>query len=578
MRSTSSARPARSFIKKAHVTAQSFSASGRALFIFFSGLLIISSVALVYMLNAQFLVTTPAYGGSLSEGIIGTPRFINPLLAASDADRDLTALVYSGLLKASPQGYVPDLAEKYDVSDEGRVYTFVLRQDATFHDGTPVTAQDVVFTVTKTQDPALKSPQRANWNGVIAEAIDARTVKFTLRQAYAPFVENATLGIVPKHLWETISTDEMPFSTLNNTPIGSGPFMVSSVSRTSSGVPSSYTLEAFDDYTLGKPYLSTLVFYFYQNEDDVTQALKNKEIETASSISPAALAELRDAVVDRSSLNRIFAVFFNQNQSEILRDKVVRQALDHSIHREALVTQVLSGYGTPLYGPIPPAALGTAHQQQATQAQLTQEARQLLLDAGWKTGPNGIFQKTNAENTTKTLTFSLATGNVPELRAAAEYLRKTWGEVGIQVEVHVYDQGDLSQNVIRPRRYDALLFGEVVGRELDLFAFWDSSQRVDPGLNVALYANATADKILAQLRQTTDATARTALYQQFTAEITRDIPAVFLYAPDFVYIVPKDLRGLDLQFIETPSDRFLSAYQWHRESDFVWPIFAQNKK
>ncbi len=577
MRSTSSARPARSFIKKANTTAKSFSASGRALFIFFAGLLIVSSVALVYLLNAQFLVVAPAYGGSLSEGIIGTPRFINPLLAASDADRDLSALVYSGLLKASHGGYIPDLAEKYEVSDEGRIYTFTLRSGVTFHDGTPLTSDDVVFTVTKTQDPTLKSPERANWNGVIVEAINARTVKFTLRQAYAPFVENMTLGILPKHLWENIEVEEMPFSTLNSSPIGSGPFMVRSVSRTS-GVPSSYTLDAFAGYALGKPYLSSLVFRFYQNEDDIMEALKNKEIETASSVSPAALSGLDDAVVDRSSLNRIFAVFFNQNQSEVLRDKVVRQALDQAVSRETLVEYVLSGYGTPLHGPIPPATLGnTLEQPTASQAELVEKARQTLIDAGWKTGPDGVFQKTTLEKTTKTLAFSLATGNVPELRTAAEYLRKTWGEVGAQVEVHVYDQGDLSQNVIRPRRYDALLFGEVVGRELDLFAFWDSSQRVDPGLNVALYANATADKILAELRQTTDATSRKTLYQQFTAEITRDIPAVFLYAPDFVYIVPKDLQGLDLQFIETPSDRFLSAYKWYRESDFVWPIFAQTK-
>jgi len=576
MRSTSSARPARSFIKTLNTTAQSFSASGRALFMFFAGLLICSSIALVYLLNVQFLVAAPAYGGSLSEGIIGTPRFINPILATSDADRDLSALVYSGLLKASNDGYIPDLAQTYEVSDEGRVYTFTLREDATFHDGTPVTASDIVFTITKTQDPALKSPERANWNGVIAEAIDARTVKFTLRQAYAPFVENATLGILPKHLWEKIGAEEMPFSTLNSSPVGSGPFMVRAISRTSSGVPSSYTLEAFSDYALGKPYISSLVFRFYQNEDDLTQALKSKEIETASSVSPVALAELDDIKVDRSSLNRIFAVFFNQNQSEVLRDKTVRQALDQAISREALVEQVLGGYGTPLYGPIPPSA-PQKNPQPSNQAELVARAHQLLVDAGWKTGPDGIFQKTTAEKSTKTLTFSLATGNVPELRAAAEYLRKTWGEVGVQVEVHVYDQGDLSQNVIRPRRYDALLFGEAVGREIDLFAFWDSSQRVDPGLNVALYANATADKILAQLRQTTDPASRNVLHQQFTAEITQDIPAVFLYAPDFVYIVPKDLQGLDLQFIETPSDRFLSAYKWHRESDFVWPIFVQNK-
>jgi peptide/nickel transport system substrate-binding protein len=164
---------------------------------------------------------------------------------------------------------------------------------------------------------------------------------------------------------------------------------------------------------------------------------------------------------------------------------------------------------------------------------------------------------------------------VPELRATAEYLRQQWAKVGAKVDVKIFDQGDLSQNVIRPRKYDALLFGEVVGRELDLFAFWHSSQRNDPGLNISLYANSTADKVLEELRETSSDDKRLDLYNQFAAELKKDVPAVFLYAPDFVYSIPQDIVGVDLGFIETPSDRFLSAPQWHRETDYVWPIFGR---
>ncbi|HEV8666804.1 MAG TPA: hypothetical protein VN665_03075, partial [Candidatus Paceibacterota bacterium] len=129
----------------------------------------------------------------------------------------------------------------------------------------------------------------------------------------------------------------------------------------------------------------------------------------------------------------------------------------------------------------------------------------------------------------------------------------------------------------RPRKYDALLFGEVIGRELDLFAFWDSSQRNDPGLNIAEYANSTADKILEQLRTTSDDNTRAQLYGQFEDQLNADIPAIFLYAPDFVYIVPKQLAGLNLGFIEEPSDRFLSVTDWHLETDAVYPIFAKRR-
>lgn len=572
----------RSFVTQSEKIFRAFSASGRVLFFFFAGLLAFSSLGLVYTLNAQFLRTVPAYGGSVSEGIIGSPRFINPVLALSDADHDLTNLVYSGLLRATPDGgYIPDLAKTYSVSDDGRIYTVVLKE-ATFHDGTPVSADDVAFTIARTQDPALKSPERANWEGVSVAVVDAQTVQFTLKQAYAPFIENLTFGILPKHLWQAVSVAEMPFSELNNTPIGSGPFRMGQVRRTSAGIPSSYTLEAFSDYALGQPYLDRITLYFYQNEDELVQALTRGEIEMVSGISASTVASLENMYVARSSLNRVFGVFFNQNQSEVLRDPAVRQALNDVVDRADLVEKVLSGHGTPLTGPVPPSLLknpGTPVEKK-DMGLVSADALRLLREHGWTPGPDGMLQKVTrvGKNEKVTpLTFSLATSNVPELRTAAEYLRHAWGAVGIKVDVHIYDQGDLSQNVIRPRKYDALLFGEVVGRELDLFAFWGSSQRSDPGLNIALYANVTADKILDELRQSTNDSEREQLYHTFAAELEKDKPAVFLYTPDFMYIVPKDVQGLGLGFIETPSDRFLSAYQWHREVDYVWPFFARTQ-
>lgn len=565
-------------LKKAQHTLDSFTASGRALFLFFAALCAVSSIALLYMLNASLLIAAPAHGGNLVEGILGSPRFINPVLALSDADRDLTALAYSGLLRATPEGgYVPDLASDYGVSDDGRTYTFAMRDGATFHDGKPVTADDVVFTVQKIQDPALKSPLRANWDGVIAEAPDAHTVRFTLKSPYAPFIKNLTLGILPKALWSGVSDEEFSFSELNASPVGSGPYRVGDITRTASGIPSSYQLKPFAGYALGQPYLS-LTLRFYQSEDALVQALKGGEVDAASGISPEKLAAFHDTNIATTPLNRVFAVFFNQNQSELLRQKAVRGALNAAIDRKDLIQKVLGGYGTPLKGPVPPSVL--APEDGSSTPGNLDAARAMLAADGWKMSDAGVLQKTTGTGsaaTTQTLSFDLATANVPELRAAAQYLHDAWGQLGAQVNVKVFEAGDLSQNVIRPRHYDALLFGEVIGRELDLFAFWHSSQRNDPGLNVAGYANSTADKALQELRQTSDPAQRAALYKEFTDELAADVPAVFLYAPDFVYSIPKDIQGLDLGLVESPSDRFLSVTQWHREVDYVWPIFAGGK-
>lgn len=559
------------FIEEAEEAVRQFRGAGRALFLFFTGMLVISSVALLYMLEASVVVASPARGGSLTEGIVGSPRFINPVLALSDADRDLTALTYSGLLRATPEGdYVPDLASQYEVSADGLVYSVTLREGVTFHDGQPVTAEDVVFTVHKTQINALKSPLRANWDGVVAEVVDASHVRFTLKSPYSPFVGNLTLGILPAHLWQNVSDEEFPFSELNSDPVGSGPYKVTSITRTSGGIPLAYKLSANKSYALGEPYLSVLLLRFYQNESALAQALKNDEAESGSGLSAASLSGLSGEPVT-APLNRVFGVFFNQNQSAVLRDRDVRQALSLAIDRYDLVEKVLGGYGTPLERPVPPAIL------QSNAAPATGDpalaARQSLIDDGWELR-DGVLTRGEGDKT-ETLTFNLATGNVPELHRAAGYLKEAWERMGAKVEVQVFEAGDLSQNVIRPRKYDALLFGEVIGRELDLFAFWHSSQRNDPGLNIALYANAEVDKALDGMRTTSDKARQRELYQEFEAEIQKDIPAIFLYAPDFVYSVPNDLKGLNLGLVETPSDRFLSIPQWHREVDYVWPLFAK---
>ncbi len=566
--------------QRAQETLGTLSYTGRGLFLFFALMATASSVGLVYLMNQSLVVATPARGGTLTEGIVGSPRFINPILAASDADRDLTSIVYSGLLHAEPDGtYTPDLAESYTTSGDGRVYTFVIRSSATFHNGTPVTADDIAFTVGKIQDPAVHSPLRANWEGVSVSVLDSHTVSFTLKSAYAPFVENLTLGIVPKSLWQGVGSDEFPFSDLNTSPIGSGPYRIGNIARNASGIPTSYTLHSFRNYALGEPYLSTLVLKFYQSETALEDALRGGDIESASGITPASLGSIGGTNIRTVPLNRVFGVFFNQNQSEVLRDVQVRTALSMGIDRRALIENVLGGYGQPIQGPIPPSFDGEDElvHQSLSSSTTDQVAQQYLLSRGWTMESGLLTKKTGSGKNVKTitLTFSLATANVPELRAAAEYLKQEWGKMGAQVNVQVFEQGDLSQNVIRPRKYDSLLFGEVVGRELDLFAFWHSSQRNDPGLNIASYANATVDKALENLRITSDPSKRRELLQQFAAQVESDIPAVFLYSPDFVYSIPNDIAGVDLDYVETPSDRFLSIAGWHREEDYVWPLLIR---
>lgn len=537
---------------------------------------VVSALFVVEKLNRALLTEVPARGGELIEGVMGSPRFINPLLAISDVDRDLVSLIYSGLMKATPEGeLVPDLAERYEISGDGLVYTFFLRDDAEFHDGASVTADDVVFTVTQAQHPALKSPKRANWEGVIATKINDHEVALTLKQPYAPFLENTTMGILPVHIWKDIDADAFPFSTVNIEAIGSGPYRIDRIRKNDNGILVAYDLIPFKQYPLGRPYIENLQLRFYGNEDALITSLNEEVIESASGISPGKLSRItrQDVNIEQTPLPRVFAVFFNQNQAGVFAKSEVRKALDAALNKKLIVTTVLSGYGTVIDSPLPPGILTASSTQIVAAEDRLAGAQQILLDAGWKRGDDGVFIKGTGATAVR-LSFSLATSNVPELAAAAQLVETQWEALGAEVDLKVFEPSALNQTSIRPRKYDALFFGEIVGRELDLFAFWHSSQRNDPGLNIALYANITADKLLEEARTLEDRGARLEKFKEFEEEIKKDIPAVFLYAPDFIYVVPKKLKGLSINGVTMPSDRFLGVREWHVVTEKVWPFFT----
>ena len=563
-------------VSSLHKIIASLSPSERVLFWLLTAAFIFSTFIVFTQVNKETTSEVPVRGGTVREGVIGAPRFINPLLALSDTDRDLTTLIYAGLTRPTPSGeLIPDLAERYSISEDGTEYRFVLRDDARFHDGVPITADDVVFTVIMAQDAVIKSPRRADWDGVRVEKINDREVLFTLDRPYAPFLENTTIGILPRHLWMNVPPQEFAFSTFNTQPVGSGPFKLNDISYNSSGIPTQYDLRAYKDYTLGRPYINKLLVYFYSNEEDLLRAYVSGTINNLSAISSATLSEIltEDSELLQIALPRIFAIFFNQNKNHVFADKNVRQALEVLIDKEYIVQTVLNGYGTAIDSPIPP---GTIVNQQETLSQGAGDASErrelahtLLSDAGWE-----FDEETNQWNDgEQILAFSIATANTPELKRAAQIAATAWTEAGISVKVNIFETGDLNQNIIRPRSYEALLFGEVVGRGLDLFAFWHSSQKDDPGLNIANYTNSAVDDILAEARTISDKEERDELYLAFEEEILDDMPAIFLYVPDFLYVVPTKLKGVTIDIVATPSERFSGVHLWHTQTERIWYFF-----
>lgn len=561
-------------------TINSFTHAERVVFYFFTTIFILTGIILLWNVSSAYLVKVPTDGGSLTEGVVGNPRFINPVLALSEADKNLTALIYSGLVRVDTDGSIKhDLASDLVISEDERTYTVTISDEARFHDGTPVTADDVVFTITKIRDLIIKSPKRGNWEGVTIEKIDNKTIEFSLKQNYEPFMYNLATGILPKHIWKNVNDDEFSFSQFNSLPIGSGPYKVQKVERNSGGIPDYYELAPYEDSLSGKPYIKSLVFRFYPSEQELINAYNNGDIESIGGISPNKLPLLNtgNSQIIQSPLPRIFAVFFNQNRSKTLAQREVRQALEISAPKDKIVNEILSGYATAIDSPLPASVYPWAIDSTSSSTEdRIDQAKKILNKAGWKINPTTGTLEKSINKDIITLSFTISTGDAPELKSIAEKLKSTWEELGAKVEVLAFQSGELNQAVIRPRQFDALLFGEVVGRDADLYPFWHSSQRNDPGLNIALYTNSKTDKFLDLARTSSNRAAVEAAYKSFSDEINKDIPAVFLYSPNFVYILPEKLKDVRLGSLAVPQDRFLGVVNWYVETDRVWEIFLNS--
>jgi peptide/nickel transport system substrate-binding protein len=563
--------------------------------------LAVATFAVLFMLiqiNNTFIVEVPSEGGTITEGIIGAPTLINPVLALSDADKDLTAIVYSGLMRKGENGIlIPDLADAYDVSANGLIYTFSIKKSATFQDGTPVTASDVLFTINKIQDPLIKSPRKTGWDGIVVTKKDNMTIVFTLSKPYISFMNNTTIGILPEHVWKNVTTAEFGLSILNIKAIGSGPYKIVSVSKNSDGIPQKYQLTRSPLFSLGEPHVKNFTIVSYANEKELINALVSHNIDQAGGVSAENAKLLTDNGyrISASTLPRIFGMFWNSVNNKVLADHTVISALDMALDRQAIIDQVLAGYGTIIHTPIP----STILPESGIYTNGTIDQANLLLNkAGWTMGTDGIrsrggmttvIQKiTNKKTkkvTTKSVTvpskqpstrleFSLTTGDTPELKQSSQLIKQQLARIGVLVDVKIYETGPLNQ-LIRTRRYEALFFGQVINNESDLFAFWHSSQKADPGLNVAMYSNPSVDTLLLSAQKTLSPDVRMNKYKDFITAFNKDTPALLIYSPKYLYATSKDLDHILIGNVSVPSDRFSLIYTWYASKDRVWKIFTK---
>ena len=496
----------------------------------------------------KFTTLEPEKGGVLRLGVIGRPSYVNPVLAQSnDCDKDLIELIYDGLYSIDGEGkLIANLSEKTEVSEDGRTYIIFLKDNIYWHDGMAFTADDVIFTIETIQDPSIRSPLRLNWAGVVVEKLGIHVVRFNLKSPYEPFLQNLTLKIIPKHIWENIESRNFLSADYNLKPIGTGPYLFNSLEKNKAGKIISYSLAANENYFQKEPFISQLIFHSYDNYDLAKSGLLKKEID---GFSPVLIEDIdffenkKNTQIASLFLPRYYAVFLN-SKNPLFDQKEIREALDLAIPHQELVTEILKKQAFLLGGPFTSGFLG--------------EEFNLLPEYSPEKAKEII--KELEEDQRK---FVLSLPDNLELIRVANYLKTCWEKIGVSVELQILPLATLEKEIIQTRSYDALLFGEIIGQDPDLFSFWHSSQVTDPGLNLSAYQNKDLDELLEKIRQDFDKEQRMNDMKIVQDTLFKDKPALFLYNPFYLYVLPKKIKGNNIQYANLPSEKFSDIENWY---------------
>lgn len=315
----------------------------KAFFVIIFVIFIASLSIYIHSIYINNTIVVPANYGHIREGLVGQPQLINPLYSSiSDIDKDLVELVFSGLMKYNGQGeIIPDLISDYTIEDNGKNIVFTIKENVLWHDNTPLTIDDVIFTIDLVKETEYSSPLRTNWLGVEIEKTSEYSALLTLKQKYTGFEESlVNLKIMPKHIWEGKNFQAMTSNVQLNVfhPIGSGPYKIEKVNQNGNETIKSIVLQRNNNYYDNPPYINRIEFVFFNNEDELKRNLEKGKIDLAS------IANYEGAkIIEMPSYYNLFL----NNQKKPLNDKEIRQALTMLTTRELKSPFLSSFYNLP---------------------------------------------------------------------------------------------------------------------------------------------------------------------------------------------------------------------------------------
>lgn len=516
--------------------------------------------SLLILSNSITAIYVPQAGGTYIEGIAAAPGNLNPLYYQNQTDRDVGALIFRGLTRATESGVVvPELARSWEIGEADRSYTFELRDDVLWHDGEPFTAEDVAFTIRVLQAPTFTGrPELVDvWRNVEVDVLDALTVRFTLPDPFAPFLSYTTLGILPKHILGQEPIAQLADASFSRQPVGTGPWRIETVE------PGKISFEPHPDFYGDAPMLGRVTFRFYPSTAAVYSAYERGEVLGVSRLALAGIAELSQI----ETLNVYSApqagttmIVVNMN-NPLFADPAVRKALLFGLNREALIDNVLDGQGVVAHSLYLPTHWAY-NPDVPTYTYDAERARQLLEQAGWTDdNRDGVREKEDVK-----LQFTLLTNQEnPQHVALIDSVARQWAQIGVQAEPRAVNFADLVQTYLRPRQFETVLLDSPPKptTDPDMYPLWHSSQAVDEGLNWASWSNARVDDLLEEGERVLDHNTRRDIYGKLQRIFAEEVPSLPLFHPIYTYGVDEKVQNVQIGPITTPSDRFQTLNEWY---------------
>ncbi len=513
------------------------------------------------------ILTQPTSGGVYTEALIGSVSRFNPILDRNNAaDRDVDRLLFSGLIRFDSTGMpLPDLADAWGTSQDGTIYNFSIRPDALWHDGTPVTTDDVIFTIDLIKSDTSSYPQdvKGLWHEVEIKRLDDKTLQFRIPEPFVPFLDYLTFGVLPKHLLGTIPVDQIPNAEFNINPIGSGPYQFDHL-LVDNGQVTGVVLTVFEDYYGQMPYIPQMVFRYFPSSTAALEAYQQGEVMGISQITQetlsAALSE-EDLSIYTSRRPELSLVFFNLNNNEVpfFQEVEVRRALLTGLNRQRMITKLLDGQAILADSTILPGSWAyydghshIAYDSLSAQSMLN-KAGYLSPDGGETLAKDGV-----------PLSFTLLHPNDALHTALAEYIQRDWAKIGVQVSLSALPYEQLIYERLTNRQYEAALVDISLSYtpDPDPYPFWHQAEAVS-GQNYSQWDNRPASEYLERARVTADLESRARLYRNFQVVFDDELPALPLYFPTYTFGVDAQVYGVQAAPLYDTSDRLNNIADWH---------------